>query len=340
MQTCQACFNVGKQIQLGCSCSFCSDCIHAWIMVKVPEFSVSLNIPCLKCKGTFDPAIILHLFNRAQQQSINQLLLKTYLIQTNDIRICPTENCMFSGTINLREKCHLPLECEVCGAMWRDPSCNSMNKTNRLRRTLSVDWSEIWKRLFAKNCPSCGLWIQKTEGCSHMICTKCKYGFCWICLANWNTHKGFPCRSQLIQNGTGLLFLLIMVILLLIAVHSCFGTIMQWVEKLIRQKITLPIYGQIQSLVLLGRTASLALGSIYLIGLVLLLCLLFIIKVLKSSSNKSNSLNKIKLVPQKITIKDLRKAKLEKQAQKIQMKNSALRFNTRSSVQRPKKTHR
>ena len=40
---------------------------------------------------------------------------------------------------------------------------------------------ERWKRDHTKACPSCGVAIEKSMGCNHMTCSKCKGHFCWIC---------------------------------------------------------------------------------------------------------------------------------------------------------------
>lgn len=43
------------------------------------------------------------------------------------------------------------------------------------------------------NCPRCGLITEKEEGgCNHMICTKCKYEFCWICGSKYNVEHFAP----------------------------------------------------------------------------------------------------------------------------------------------------
>ena len=35
------------------------------------------------------------------------------------------------------------------------------------------------KQLECRRCPHCGIAIEKTEGCAHVMCTKCMYQFCW-----------------------------------------------------------------------------------------------------------------------------------------------------------------
>lgn len=39
-----------------------------------------------------------------------------------------------------------------------------------------------------KPCPECYASIEKSGGCNHMRCFKCKYEFCWMCMGSWKKH--------------------------------------------------------------------------------------------------------------------------------------------------------
>jgi len=45
---------------------------------------------------------------------------------------------------------------------------------------------EVW--FCWQECPKCQATIEKDGGCNHMVCKRCKYDFCWICLTAWEPH--------------------------------------------------------------------------------------------------------------------------------------------------------
>ncbi|KAK4032833.1 hypothetical protein C8A01DRAFT_50465 [Parachaetomium inaequale] len=45
--------------------------------------------------------------------------------------------------------------------------------------------TQDWIKNNTKPCPGCKENIQKGEYCFHMTCTRCRYEFCWECLADW-----------------------------------------------------------------------------------------------------------------------------------------------------------
>jgi hypothetical protein len=63
------------------------------------------------------------------------------------------------------------------------------------------DMNALWLAEYSKRCPKCKSHIEKTVGCNHMTCRKCKHDFCWVCLDPWNIHSSatggyFECRRE------------------------------------------------------------------------------------------------------------------------------------------------
>lgn len=54
--------------------------------------------------------------------TINNFAMKHYLSNCQDIRACPTTDCMYSGFFDEDDLllCRQPLECRVCNKTWHD----------------------------------------------------------------------------------------------------------------------------------------------------------------------------------------------------------------------------
>lgn len=74
------------------------------------------------------------------------------------------------------ERCKEPVECEVCSTKWKEVDQSDPN--NSLNRYLCY-LRDIIK---SQTCPNCGITIYKAGGCMHMLCQKCNFEFCWMCL--------------------------------------------------------------------------------------------------------------------------------------------------------------
>ena len=79
------------------------------------------------------------------------------------------------------------------------------------KKTLHNDFAKV---IFTEACPNCGISIDKAGGCSHMVCQRCKFEFCWSCLGSYkgylhqeNTH----CPLKKVVAHTMILILTILV---------------------------------------------------------------------------------------------------------------------------------
>jgi len=66
-----------------------------------------------------------------------------------------------------------------------------------------------------QECPKCNATIEKDGGCNHMVCKRCKFDFCWVCLTAWEPH-GSSWSVADIFCYTGLAFRVI------VRLQSCF----------------------------------------------------------------------------------------------------------------------
>ena len=199
MQKCQICFEFLPDrffLGLPCNCQCCQDCLVSWCGVKIkePYYLTNNKIPCITgvCNKDFKIEEIIFVLSPYHQNLLNDKLLQIYMSKAPDIRKCPRNNCPYGGIIE--PSCSKKLHCSLCGKKWREK-----DQFSSLEKILYFSWkwrslkkelfSGIWKRLRTKRCPKCRIRIQKTGGCQHMTCQRCKYEFCWICAKKHPRHS-------------------------------------------------------------------------------------------------------------------------------------------------------
>jgi len=190
--TCPICFTENvKLLTLPCKCKVCNECFYNWCKSRCEDnlFALKILIPCPldKCRKPMSSEVFIKYLNKEQKLVINELLLKNYMLNTKDISKCPKEGCDYGGISGyLQKKCSNYI-CEKCKTKWQDQ--NMLNSTDRIKNAfmkvmrVKNEFCSNFVKLFIGNyCPNCSVHIQKLDGCSHMVCSKCKYEFCWLCL--------------------------------------------------------------------------------------------------------------------------------------------------------------
>lgn len=74
--------------------------------------------------------------------------------------------------------------CMLCRTKWKlDHRCSSM---------VAPDWlPKYTSSCRIKQCPGCSFWIQLVDACNHMICSRCRYSFCFVCrIKRTGVHEG------------------------------------------------------------------------------------------------------------------------------------------------------
>jgi ariadne-1 len=121
--------------------------------------------------------------------------LESFVENDPSYRFCPGPDCTIiavfqpekdSGHVVTCTKCDTSF-CSNCGENPHLPAhCGDYANWNKLFGS-----SSFWIKRNAKPCPnlSCQVPIEKSTGCNHMTCEKCKTQFCWLCLTKLHVHS-------------------------------------------------------------------------------------------------------------------------------------------------------
>lgn len=94
--------------------------------------------------------------------------------------------CLENTCFNCGLTYHLPTTCNLL-AMWMQKASDDSETFN-------------WIQANTRQCPKCGVNIEKNQGCNHMVCRngQCKHEFCWLCLKEWTPHGSSWFKCELI----------------------------------------------------------------------------------------------------------------------------------------------
>ena len=66
-------------------------------------------------------------------------------------------------------------------------------------KLIERDFKKWKKGKIVKQCPKCGMWTEKIDGCNHMTCIECKYQWCWLCRGEYSEIHFFIGRCAGLQ---------------------------------------------------------------------------------------------------------------------------------------------
>ncbi|CAD8060961.1 unnamed protein product [Paramecium primaurelia] len=178
--TCTICLNELKNqnMKLDCYHQFCLDCLNNYIVDKISNGQVEeINCPQIQCTFQLNDDIIGSIID---QENMNKLkrFRKIKMVQSDqNIIWCPRPGC---EEIIRKKSQEQKIKC-ICGQF----ICNKCNRkfhiTQSCKDQLDQDLMETAKKFKILKCNQCRSLIQKNDGCNHIICSQCKYQFCWLC---------------------------------------------------------------------------------------------------------------------------------------------------------------
>ncbi|KAJ8092739.1 hypothetical protein PM082_007068 [Marasmius tenuissimus] len=187
--SCPICFmDVDTPVKLGCGHEYCTACLRHFFAADVKKFPFLCIGDEARCGEPIAlPVIQKYLESELAFNTLLETAFTTYIEQnpqkfgycktpdckqiypsesSDSARQCPS--CLASVCTQCHEEGHDGMTCEERRRQFDPAEQDRLNK----------EWA---KGAGAKRCPSCQVWIEKTEGCNHMTC-KCGAHICWVCV--------------------------------------------------------------------------------------------------------------------------------------------------------------
>ncbi|KAM8847362.1 E3 ubiquitin-protein ligase RNF144B [Synchiropus picturatus] len=218
---CKLCLNeqpcsASLKLQI-CDCVFCSECLRQYVQLAIREGGgAPITCPDMACQrsGALLDSEITILVSVDQAAMYQRLKFEREVKLDPSRAWCPVLECQAVCPVQLSREggpsavpcptCHTVF-CSGCRGPWRDdhtcPERQPMVATSLSGE--SREEADSNTDLAIKQCPMCGIYIERNQGCAQMLCKSCKHTFCWYCLQNLDGDiflrhydKG-PCRNKL-----------------------------------------------------------------------------------------------------------------------------------------------
>lgn len=205
--TCEVCFlssddhdGVLETVALSCGHRFCRPCYTRYVEQKVRDEGESARIQCMdeKCQLVVDEDTMAKLLPPPHLARYRLLLDRAYVDDHDTLRWCPAPDCEMAVECHISprqlEKVVPTVKCGCghwfcfgCGLAAHQPVICSIVKL-WLKKSEDDSETSNWISANTKECPKCSSTIEKSGGCNHMTCRKCRYEFCWMCSGPWSEH--------------------------------------------------------------------------------------------------------------------------------------------------------
>ncbi|CAF4549590.1 unnamed protein product [Rotaria sp. Silwood1] len=181
-----------KRLQSRSCCNFyvCSTCLNIYVEQQIKQGVVRIQCPNQQCKTYMHRDEI---NKRCISPELRQKFTR-YLVdanRSNNVKTCP--RCSNIHEIDpevfrtMRRaptkvqcvECNL-IWCFQCHSPWHDGiQCKEFRRGDRMLKKWAREVH--YGQHNAQQCPSCKVYIQRTKGCDHIVCLRCKTEFCYKC---------------------------------------------------------------------------------------------------------------------------------------------------------------
>ncbi|CAF0748398.1 unnamed protein product [Rotaria sordida] len=181
-----------KRLQKRTCCNFyvCSTCLNIYVEQQIKQGIIRIQCPNRQChiymhrdeihKRCISPELR-HKFTRILIDNNRLINIKTCPRCSNiheiDVEIC--RSMKRAPTKVQCVECNL-IWCFQCHSPWHDGiQCKEFRRGDRMLKKWAREVH--YGQHNAQQCPCCKVYIQRTKGCDHIVCLRCKTEFCYKC---------------------------------------------------------------------------------------------------------------------------------------------------------------
>lgn len=169
----------------------CNECLQSWMASEFDTKGCD-GIKCVECPQMLDYIDVQRAASAETFEAYDKMSTRNALGSLEEFGWCLAPGCT-SGQLNVENSNYM--DCVNCGytqclkhkVEWHtNETCEQYDYRTSGQKARDEDRAtEEMLDSVSKKCPgpSCNWRIQKTDGCDHMTCKKCRFEFCWQCLA-------------------------------------------------------------------------------------------------------------------------------------------------------------
>ena len=214
-----------------CLDSFCKTCLYEYLKIRIEEGQV-LNMPCPnhECHSEISEFAIKSLVPPALFEKYTTFKNNEELSKNPFLRWCPKPDCKGYDIGSLQKN---QLTCNVCKFNYCYYCAEPWHPAKIKCKASSEKEMDKWAKSHGlKICPNCKRKVEKTVGCDHMTCIKCRYEWCWLCGDKYSSSHYEVCEvKKLMKKNPDMKFILKMLFspLILVFLPMVLGVVL--VEK-------------------------------------------------------------------------------------------------------------
>jgi hypothetical protein len=193
---CPVCFTPPEApIKTSCGHFYCSSCL-----VSQCTSAYSFPLKCLGegavCGSPITLADVKKVLSGTEYDNLLQTSLTSYLrSRTTEFQYCSTPDCDRFYRISNTEK-PKTFDCDgclssICTCCHQNPHDGLTCEANKALIKAALEGDEEltkWKKdNDVRDCPKCGVPIEKAFGCNHMECISCRIHICWFCMKTFGS---------------------------------------------------------------------------------------------------------------------------------------------------------